>query len=152
MVAAANTGRTKSNSAGIGLGIGDELRNRLSRDCWIYRHDHWCADDARHRRNIADEIVAEFVVERRIDRVETTDQEKRVAVCGRCPHLYLLLPAPGRFSMMNGWPSRTKLAKATSMSWLLLAFWTMSFSPSASRHSISSSARPDSGSGTVMPS
>src|SRR5262245_15084479 len=34
-------------------------------------------------RDIADEIVVELVVECRIDRVETTDQQKRVAVCGR---------------------------------------------------------------------
>src|SRR5262249_51671863 len=65
------------------LGIGDELRNRLSRDCWIYRHDKWCADNASDWRDIADEIVVELVVECRIDRVETTDQQKRVAVCGR---------------------------------------------------------------------
>src|SRR5215472_14412308 len=65
------------------LGIGDELRNRLSRDLWIYRHDKWCADNASDWRDIADEIVVELVVECRIDRVETTDQEKGVAVCGR---------------------------------------------------------------------
>src|SRR6516164_8544714 len=65
------------------LGIGDELGNRLSRDRWIYRHDKWCADNASDWRDIADEIVVELVVECRIDRVETTDQQKRVAVCGR---------------------------------------------------------------------
>src|SRR5262249_7157520 len=67
------------------LGIGDELGNRLSRDRWIYRHDKWCAANASDWRDIADEIVVELVVECRIDRVETTDQEKRVAVCGRAP-------------------------------------------------------------------
>jgi hypothetical protein len=65
------------------LGIGDELGNRLSRDRWIYRHDKWCADNASDWRDIADEIVVELVVECCIDRVQTTDQEKRVAVCGR---------------------------------------------------------------------
>src|SRR5262249_17386639 len=69
--------------AGVSLGIGDELGNRLSRDRWIYRHDKWCAANASDWRDIADEIVVELVVECRIDRVETTDQEKRVAVCGR---------------------------------------------------------------------
>src|SRR5262249_12340386 len=61
----------------------DELGNRLSRDLWIYRHDKWCADNASDWRDIADEIEIELLVECRIDRVETTDQEKRVAVCGR---------------------------------------------------------------------
>src|SRR5215470_13901730 len=65
------------------LGIGDELGNRLSRDRWIYRHDKWCADNASDWRDIADEIVVELVVECCIDRVQTTDQEKRVAVRGR---------------------------------------------------------------------
>src|SRR5262245_47084006 len=65
------------------LGIGDELGNRLSRDRWIYHHGKWCADNASDWRDIADEIVVELVVECCIDRVQTTDQEKRVAVCGR---------------------------------------------------------------------
>ena len=65
------------------FGIGDELENRLTRDRWIYRHDKLCADNASDWRDIADEIVVELVVERRVGRVETTDQEKRVAVCGR---------------------------------------------------------------------
>src|SRR5262245_44384664 len=65
------------------LGIGDEIGNRFSRDRWIYRHDKWCTDNASDRRDIADEIEIEPVVECRIDCVETTDQEKRVAVCGR---------------------------------------------------------------------
>src|SRR5262245_66647970 len=65
------------------LGVDDELGNRVRWNRWIDHHDKWCADDARDWRNIADEIVVELVVECRIDRVETTDQEKRVAVCGR---------------------------------------------------------------------
>src|SRR5262249_29220289 len=64
------------------LGIGDELRTRLSRDRWIYRHGKWCADNASDWRDIADEIVVELVGECSSDRV-ATDQQKRVAVCGR---------------------------------------------------------------------
>ena len=39
-----------------------------------------CADDGCDRRDVADEIEIEFVVERRVDRVAATDQEQRVAV------------------------------------------------------------------------
>ena len=38
------------------------------------------SDDARDRRDVADEIEVELVVERRVDRVRRTDQEQRVAV------------------------------------------------------------------------
>src|SRR5215470_6888307 len=65
------------------LGICDELGNRLGRDRWNYHHGKWCADNASDWRDIADEIVVELVVECCIDRVQTTDQPKRVAVCER---------------------------------------------------------------------
>ena len=41
------------------------------------------ADDARDRRDVADEIEIELVVERRVDRVRRADQEERVAIRGR---------------------------------------------------------------------
>ena len=43
-------------------------------------HDLGLADDARDRRDIADEIEIELVVERRVDRVRCADQKKRIAV------------------------------------------------------------------------
>ena len=43
------------------------------------------ADDARDRRDVADEIEIELVVERRVDRVRRRGQEERVAV-GRRVH------------------------------------------------------------------
>ena len=46
----------------------------------MYHHDKGAADDARDRRDVADEIEIELVVERRVDRVRRTDQEERVAV------------------------------------------------------------------------
>ena len=46
----------------------------------MYQHDKGAADDARDRRDVADEIEIELVVERRVDRVRRTDQEERVAV------------------------------------------------------------------------
>jgi hypothetical protein len=41
------------------------------------------ADDARDRRDVADEIEVELVIERRVDCVRRTDQEEREAVRGR---------------------------------------------------------------------
>ena len=76
----ADAARTVGELARIGLGIGDELGNRLGRNRRIYHHDKGAADEARDRRDVADEIEIEFVVERRIDRVRRTDQEERVAV------------------------------------------------------------------------
>ena len=44
------------------------------------------AADACDRRDVAEEIEAELVVERRIDRVRRTDQQQRVAVGSRAHH------------------------------------------------------------------
>jgi hypothetical protein len=83
MCAASDTNRRHADLAWIGLGVGDELGNRLSRDRWIYRHDIWCADDVSDWRDIAKEIEAELIVERRVDRVRRNDPKERMAVGGR---------------------------------------------------------------------
>ena len=49
----------------------------------IHLHDVGYADDAGDRRDVADEIVAELVVERHVDRRPRVDQEQRVAVGAR---------------------------------------------------------------------
>ena len=69
MLRRAVAGRRHVDLAGIGFGIGDELGNRLGRNRWIDLHDDGHADDARDRRDVADEIEIELVVERRVDRV-----------------------------------------------------------------------------------
>ena len=66
--------------ARIGFGISDELRNRFGRNRWIDHHDSGARGNARDRRDVADEIEIEFVVERRVDRVRRTGQEKRITV------------------------------------------------------------------------
>ena len=66
--------------ARIGLGIGDELGNRLGRNRWIDHHDVGEAEDASDRRDVADKIEIELVVERRVDRVRRTDQKERIAI------------------------------------------------------------------------
>ena len=77
---AADAARTVGELARIGLGIGDELGKRLGRNRWMDHHDKGAADEARDRRDVANEIEIELVVKRRIDRVRRTDQEERVAV------------------------------------------------------------------------
>src|SRR6516165_10210997 len=77
------TGRRHVDLAWIGIRIGDKLGNRFGRDRWIHHHDEGLAVDARDRRDVADEIVVELVVQCRVDRVEATDHEQRVAVSGR---------------------------------------------------------------------
>jgi hypothetical protein len=64
----------------LALGVGDELWNRFGRNRRVHHHDEGTSDDARHRRDVTDEIEIELVVVRRVDRVERTGQEKRVAV------------------------------------------------------------------------
>ena len=84
--------------------------SETGRDRWIYRHDIWYAEDASDWRDIADEIVVELVVERRVDRVERTDQEKRVAVAGArtTASVPILPPPPGLLSITNCWPRRSE--------------------------------------------
>ena len=102
-------GRRHVDLARIGLGIGDELGNRLGRNRWVDHHDEGTADDARDRRDVADEIVIEFLVERRVDRVADRPRGaySRPAGALTTASVPILLPAPGRFSMTNGWPSRS---------------------------------------------
>src|SRR5262249_26198957 len=69
--------------ARIGLGMGDEFRNRVGRNRWMYLHDAWCTGDARDWCDIADEIEFELLVERRVDRVRRAEKEERVTICGR---------------------------------------------------------------------
>src|SRR5262245_26545946 len=69
--------------AGIGLGVGDELGNRLGWNRWVHDHDVGRAQDAGDRSDIADEIEVEPFVKRRADRVVNTGQEERVSVRGR---------------------------------------------------------------------
>src|SRR5262249_21709423 len=95
--------------AGVGLGIGDELGNRFDRHRGMHLYGKRVASNARDRRDVADEIEIELVVEGGVDRVHSNASEKRIAVGGRTYNGLgaTLLAAPGRFSMTNCWPSRS---------------------------------------------
>ena len=71
--------------ARIGLCQRDEFGNRLGRNRWADQHDIGRADDGGDRRDVAAEIEAELVVERRIDRARGADHEQRMAI-GRRVH------------------------------------------------------------------
>src|SRR5262245_56119459 len=83
MVSGTNAGRRHVDPAGIGLGIGDELGNRLDRHRGMHLYGKRVASNARDRRDVADEIEIELVVEGGVDRVHSNASEKRIAVRGR---------------------------------------------------------------------
>src|SRR5262249_597611 len=68
-----DTTRRHGELAGIGLGIGNELRNGCDWDRWIHLHYKGATDHARNRRNVADEIKIEPLVERCINRRRRAD-------------------------------------------------------------------------------
>src|SRR5262245_20122845 len=78
-------GRRHVDLAGIGLGVGDELRNRRGRKRWMYHNYAGLAANAGDRYDVAEEIEIELGVECRIDRIRRPDQEKRIAI-RRCPY------------------------------------------------------------------
>ena len=72
----------------------------------MHHHHEWHATDARDRRDVADEIEVELVVKRRVDRVVATTRRSvwPSAAARTTASVAMLVPAPGRFSMTNGWP------------------------------------------------
>src|SRR5215831_14237395 len=92
--------RRKIDHAWMGPGIGNEFGDRLGRKRWIYQHYKRHPDDPGDRRDVADEIEVEFLIERRVTRVRPSNQEERIAV-GRGAH--------DRFGGDIGGPARTVL-------------------------------------------
>ena len=66
--------------ARVGLRISHELGDRSGRKRWMNHHDLGLADDACYRREIADQIKIELVIECRIEGVAGPKHEERVAV------------------------------------------------------------------------
>ena len=67
----------------IGLGVGNELRNGRDRNGWMDFKDKRSADDVCDRRDVADEVVIEFVVESRIECIGRGDHKERISVARR---------------------------------------------------------------------
>jgi len=73
-------GRGHSDLSWIGLGIPDELGNRLCWKRWVDDQHAWRARDARDRRHLVNQIEAKLLVERRVDGVGDRNEEERVAI------------------------------------------------------------------------
>ena len=71
--------------AGIGLGVGDELRNGFCRNVRAHRHDVRRARDASDGHDIANEVEVQLGIKRGVDRIRRIDQQNGVAV-GRGVH------------------------------------------------------------------
>jgi hypothetical protein len=70
----------KLDLARIGLGVGDEVGERLGRERRIDRHHDGGTTNARDRRDVADDIETRIRVERRVDGIRRGNHEERVAV------------------------------------------------------------------------
>src|SRR6476661_4262825 len=80
MVWRADAGGSHGDLAGIGFGMGDELGDGLGRNRWINHHEAGLATNAGDRRDVADKIETELVVERRIDHMRAGNQEERITI------------------------------------------------------------------------
>src|SRR5262245_6027547 len=80
MGSAADARGSEIDPALIGLGVVDELRNRLDRNREIDLHHQWITADARDRRNVANEIEFEVLEKRDVNRVIRGDEEQRIAI------------------------------------------------------------------------
>jgi hypothetical protein len=100
-------GRRHVEFAWVGLGVGDEFGNGLGRNRWIHLRDVRKADETRNRRDVADEIETQLVVERRVDCICWSNKQERVAVGGACTtaSVAMLVLAPGRFSITKVGPA-----------------------------------------------
>src|SRR5262245_60992992 len=83
MVSGTDAGRRHVDLAGIGLGVGNELGNRSDRHPEEHLYGKRLASNARNRRDVADEIEIELVVEGGVDRVHESGHEERISVGGR---------------------------------------------------------------------
>src|SRR5215468_430069 len=82
-VSGTNATRRHVDLPGIGLGIGDELGNRLDRHRGMHLHEKRLAMNACDRSDVADQIETELVVERGVDRVHHSGHKQRISVRGR---------------------------------------------------------------------
>ena len=74
--------------AGIGLGIGDEFRDRLRRHVRIHLHHQRNERNARHGCGVVHEVEMQVAVDRRVDRVGGHGKQQRVAVRRRFHRIF----------------------------------------------------------------
>src|SRR5262249_11085096 len=80
MGGSSDTARRYVEFPGIGVGIGDELRDRFRWNRKVRHEQLGNAGDGSDRRDVSDKIKFKIFVKRRVNRVGRSDQEQRVAV------------------------------------------------------------------------
>src|SRR5580704_1489193 len=75
-------GRRHADLARMGFGVGNEFRNRLGRNGWMYRYQKGPLDNP-NGCDVADEIEIEVVIEGRVDRGSSIRTKERIAIGGR---------------------------------------------------------------------
>src|SRR5262249_44436895 len=80
MTRRANAKRCQTNLARVGLGVCNELGNRLEADRWVHLQDKRIRDEASNRRNIAQKVEGEVSIECRVDRIAGPHPKQRVPV------------------------------------------------------------------------
>jgi tetrahydromethanopterin S-methyltransferase subunit G len=94
--------RAHVDLAGMGLGIGDEFRDRRRRDRRMHQHHGGFAAETRDRHDVADEVEIERLVERRVDEIRRRDQQQRVAVGRRVHHRFGRDVGAGAGAVLDG--------------------------------------------------
>src|SRR6516164_9116116 len=80
---ASNYARRNVDLAWISLGISDEVGDRFGRNRWMHQHDVGHDNNGGNRRDVADEIEIEVVIEGRVDCGSSIRTKERIAVSGR---------------------------------------------------------------------
>jgi hypothetical protein len=70
---------------GLALAVGDELGNCFSRNRWVHGQNEWSTDNARDRRDVANEIETQIFIERRIDGISAGGTKERITI-RKCFH------------------------------------------------------------------
>ncbi len=86
MADGAGAERAHVDLAGIGLGVGDQFRHRLRRECRRCDQHERQRDEAADRRDVAQEVERQLLVEGGVDRVGGGGQQDGVAVGRRADH------------------------------------------------------------------
>src|SRR5262245_31597823 len=90
--------------ARFGLGVGDELKNRIGRNRWMDLHDHRRTHNTRDRCYVTDEIEIEVLIERRADCVRPVDHQQCVAIWSRAhDHLGAYISAGAHSVLDDKW-------------------------------------------------
>jgi hypothetical protein len=76
----ANAARSEIDRSGIGFAVSDEFGNRLCRERRTHFHHVRYTRDTGDRGAVAHEVVIQFLIQRRVDRVRCIRQHQRVAV------------------------------------------------------------------------